>query len=157
MACGSPPPNTLKSPRVIIYDVPTDVEADALTDAVWRQNPAVSDIAWSDFQAAFIPRQQIQKGDTTCHWIVSISLEVRDKLRTAQRIFALWLRCRVLDYLVATRCYKCQEYGHVARHCASEADAALAITPPVYVNTRRGNQFAPMTTISLSWSGALTL
>ena len=115
-------PTTLKSPRVIVYDVPLDVEAEALTDAVWRQNPAVSDIAWSDFQESFIPRQQIQKGASTCNWIVSVSSAVRDKLRTAQRIFALWSRCRVLDYLVPTRCYKCQEYGHVARHCASDTD-----------------------------------
>ena len=121
MACESPPP-TLKSPRVIIYDVPTDVEAEALTDAVWRQNPAVSGIAWPEFQAAFIHRQQIQKGDTTCHWIVSVSLAVRDKLRAAQRIFALWSRCRVLDYLAATRCYKCQDFGHVARHCSHTTD-----------------------------------
>ena len=115
-------PPTLKSPRVIIYDVPTDVAAEALTDAVWRQNPAVSGIPWPEFQEAFIPRHQLQKGVNTCHWVVSVSLAVRDKLRAAQRVFALWSRCRVLDYLAATRCFKCQDFGHVARHCRQSTD-----------------------------------
>lgn len=115
-------PPTLKMPRLIVYDVPSDISAEDFTEAVWLQNPGVRDIPWNDFQATFVPRRQLAKGQNTCHWIVSVSALVRKRLRANQRIFALWSRCRVLDYVVATRCYRCQDYGHEAKHCSHTSD-----------------------------------
>ncbi|KOC58705.1 hypothetical protein WH47_09117, partial [Habropoda laboriosa] len=30
--------------------------------------------------------------------------------------------CKAHDYVVATRCYKCQGYGHTSKYCRSSAD-----------------------------------
>src|SRR5436190_23688640 len=54
------------------------------------------------------------------HIVVECSVRIRNWLRGKEKIYIEWQLCRVKDYVDVPRCYKCQRYGHVAKHCNSE-------------------------------------
>lgn len=52
-----------------------------------------------------------------------ISKEAREILIKKERIYIGWNCCRVQDYLVATKCYKCHNFGHTAKYCRNDKEA----------------------------------
>ena len=36
------------------------------------------------------------------------------------RAYINWLRINIKDYVGAARCFRCQRYGHVAKHCTNK-------------------------------------
>ena len=52
------------------------------------------------------------------NWVMKVSPppQVREKLLTG-KVFIAWHACKVRDYIATSRCYKCQDYEHVAKYC----------------------------------------
>lgn len=72
-------------------------------------------------------RQQIKlafktddKNKERCNWVLEASKEARETLIKKERIYIGWNCCRLQDYIVATKCYKCHSFGHTAKYCKNE-------------------------------------
>lgn len=112
---------TKRNPRIVIYDVPRTENDEATLNAIVEQN--------ANTQNRGTLKQQIKLAFKTgdrkkekCNWFLEVSKEARDFLITKERLYIGWNCCRIQDYLVATQCYKCQGFGHTAKHCRSDKD-----------------------------------
>ncbi|CAL7932766.1 unnamed protein product [Xylocopa violacea] len=111
-----------KSPRIIIYGAPRR-ENDAETlQAIIDQNFNEQEKKKYAQQTKIAFKTGNKNNKDSCNIVLETSKEAREILIKKERIYIMWQCCRVQDYIVATRCYKCQGYGHTTKHCRSEGD-----------------------------------
>jgi hypothetical protein len=101
-------------PRVILYDVPRDIPEKELLGCMRKQNQ--DRLTDEDVAAVKFCFRTGRKDSQETNWVLEVPPQVRDKLITG-KIFISWNACKVSDYIFASRCYKCQGYGHIAKHC----------------------------------------
>lgn len=107
-----------RNPRIIIYDVPKDLTEEQLADAVLCQN---KNICRDNFNENFTPRFKTGKrNNDSVNWVVEVTPCVRNSLLKLNKIYIGWIACRVQDFLLVTKCYKCQGYGHISKYCDKE-------------------------------------
>lgn len=112
-----------KRPIVMIYDVGSDLKDEDILDEVFSRNMNGSEIQEEEFKREFKVRHRYKDKrlpGKKCHIVVECSVRVRNWLRSKERLFIEWQSCRVKDYVDVARCYKCQRYGHIAKHCSGE-------------------------------------
>lgn len=113
-----------RDPRVIIYDIPGDMDELEFREAIWQQNPELrAEDSIEDFTRHLSPKFRLGRRESpTTHWVLAVSPAIRVRLKKAGRIYIGWQRCRVLDFNTPTRCYKCLGAGHVATYCREQRD-----------------------------------
>lgn len=75
-----------------------------------------------EFKEEFTVKHKYNDSKSQCgkvHIVVECSVRVRNWLRKQEKIYVEWQCCRVKDYVDVARCYKCQRYGHIAKHCTA--------------------------------------
>ncbi|CAB0042233.1 unnamed protein product [Trichogramma brassicae] len=99
-------------PRMIIYDVPVAHSGPELSELLRKQNPVLSP------QHVLKPIFKVGKRDNeVTHWVMDVSPECRDVLVKEGGLYLGWRRCRVKEHCALTRCFKCQEFSHIAKYC----------------------------------------
>lgn len=115
---------TRKSPRVMIYDVEVPTNMDELIEDIYCQNLSGSGMELETFKKESKVVHTYKKKDpkdTRATLVLECSPEVRNIVRTRDRLYIGWQSCRVKDYNPVVRCYKCQQYGHVAKYCRNKS------------------------------------
>lgn len=108
-----------KKPKMILYDVPLDLTARELTQVVFSKN--IENLTLEEFEKGFNPIFKVgPKKRSSVHWVIEGSPIVRKLLINKSRIFVDFASCRIKDYLAVTRCFHCQKFGHVAKHCRQQ-------------------------------------
>uniref|UniRef100_A0A6P7GKV9 Uncharacterized protein LOC114339402 n=1 Tax=Diabrotica virgifera virgifera TaxID=50390 RepID=A0A6P7GKV9_DIAVI len=107
-----------RKPLVIIYDVASaDKEEDVIED-IRSQN--FEHMTAEQFAEAFKVRFRTgPRGRSTVHYVVEVSPEIRNVL-VRSKIYVGFSALNAKDYIVVPKCMKCQDLGHVAKHCAKE-------------------------------------
>lgn len=81
-------------PKIMIYDVP-EGELEEVCNGIWQQNPT-NRVDERELKDGFKLIKEIagrQRGKR--HWVVECSPEVRNWLRTSEKLFIEWNSCRV--------------------------------------------------------------
>lgn len=106
----------IRKPKVIIYNVCSDMEINELTEEIYERNFPLMDK--NKFCTNFKPKFKLgPKNEKTVHWVIECSGEIRKEMINKQRILIDWNSCRVRDYTAVSRCFKCQKLNHVSKHC----------------------------------------
>ncbi|KAG7196414.1 hypothetical protein KM043_018822 [Ampulex compressa] len=107
---------TGERPRLIVYDVPSDLKESEVTRSIAAQNSLnlQEDEAAQHMRALF---KTGERGKATVNWVLEVAPEIRRKILAKERVNIGWMSCKVRDHLQVSRCFKCQSYGHIAKHC----------------------------------------
>ncbi|CAL7932962.1 unnamed protein product [Xylocopa violacea] len=113
---------TKKSPRVIIYGAPRIEDDKEILQAIFEQNFNEQERKKYSQQTKIAFKTGNKNNKNSCNIVVETSKDVRELLIKKERLYIMWQCCKVQDYIVATRCYKCQGHGHTTKYCRSEVD-----------------------------------
>ena len=110
-----------KNPKVIIYDIPSDINQEEIANTVFRKNEKQFSMGKEEFITNFKPAFKVgPRNKDTVHWVVECEPKMRRLLINQKKVFLDLTACNVRDYVVAPRCYNCQEFGHVKKHCSKD-------------------------------------
>ncbi|CAH1406620.1 unnamed protein product [Nezara viridula] len=101
-------------PRIIIYDVPSDLEQEKIVELFWTINAKKLDPNKQHFSLVF---KTGPRGRDTVHWVAEVSPAVRNEILAEGRVFLDWSSCNVRDWVAVTRCNKCQGFSHIEKFC----------------------------------------
>lgn len=101
-------------PRMIIYDVPSEYDADSIKAIFWSQNGKSLNKDVDKFNPVF---KTGARGQATVNWVVEVNHTTRKELNREGRVFFEWHSCRIKDWIQISQCYKCLGFGHIARDC----------------------------------------
>ena len=94
-----------RNPRLVIRNVPEDITTTNIGRTVIKQNPDLY-LKAGDINAKF---NYVTKKHTQ-NLVVEVNAQTR-KLLLQKKVKLGWLICKVEDYLVATRCFKCSRFN----------------------------------------------
>ena len=111
-------------PRLMIFGSTSDHQTD-LVMKLHNQNKVVREFEddFEQFADLVIPiRSWPGRARGTFTWLVEASPEARrlliDKMKG--KAYMDWRSVRIVDYVGATRCFKCQNYGHRGSYCPKD-------------------------------------
>jgi len=109
----------LRNPRLVIINIPQEISIGNLEDTLRAQNTDVN-LKQGDINAKFC----YETRKHTRNLVMEVSAQIR-KLLLHKKIKLGWQICKIEDYVVATRCYKCSRFNHRARDCRGEETCPL--------------------------------
>jgi hypothetical protein len=112
----------LRKPRIIILNVPEDMNTTNIEDTIIRQNPNFN----------------LTKGSMTANFtyvtkrkhrnaVVKVGADTRKTLLRS-KIKLGWQVCRT-DYVAVTRCFKCSKFNHRTTECRGDVTCPLCASP----------------------------
>ena len=109
----------LRNPRLVVINIPEEITTENLEDTLIAQNTDVS-LTQGDIVTKFC----YETRQNTRNLVIEVSAKTRKTL-IERRLKLGWQICKIEDYVVATRCYKCSRYNHRARDCRGEETCPL--------------------------------
>uniref|UniRef100_A0ABD2VX66 CCHC-type domain-containing protein n=2 Tax=Trichogramma kaykai TaxID=54128 RepID=A0ABD2VX66_9HYME len=107
-------------PRMVIYDVPVKHTPQQLIQVIKQQNDEVSS-AECHFEPKFKIGKREPEGDFV-NWVCEVSPQFRNAVDRTKRLYIDWNRCKVRDFSSISRCFKCQEFDHIAKFCKAQVN-----------------------------------
>jgi hypothetical protein len=104
----------LRSPRLVILNIPEEISVDNVVDTIAAQNTDIN-LQQGEIQ----PKFSYQTKKHGRNLVIEVEAGTRRRLLQS-RMKLGWEICTVRDYIVATRCFKCSKYNHRAHECRGE-------------------------------------
>jgi hypothetical protein len=113
----------LRKPRVIILNVPDNINTDNIEEAIIRQNPDLNLT-----KGSIVPKFTYVTKRMHRNAVVEVGSETRKTL-TQRKIKLGWQICRTDDYITATKCFNCSKFNHRTTECRGEVICPLCAGP----------------------------
>lgn len=111
-------------PKIVIYDVPKgEPESDtSLFSDIFDNNILGKCNLTKEDHLRTMRRVSLfgKRDSATMNMVITCHPEARKILIDSGLCFLGWNACRARDYLGATRCFKCHQYGHISKACTQE-------------------------------------
>ena len=105
---------TLRKPRMIIINIPIETTPENILETLTQQNSELDMIGDN-----IVPKFCYTTKRGTRNMVIEVNSETRKRL-LHNRVKLGWTLCKVDDYLVAKRCYRCSRYNHTHKECKGE-------------------------------------
>jgi hypothetical protein len=115
----------LRKPRLIILNVPEDISTTKTEDSILKQNPGLC-LKKGSIAAKFTYVRKKMYRNAVVE--VGGGADTRKTL-LHRKIKVGWQICRIEDYLVAIRCFKCSKFNHRTQECRGEVTCPLCAGP----------------------------
>lgn len=103
-----------QKPRISVYGVKRNISDSDLSKYLTSQN----DLSTSSHCKPLFRFGRKDSDET--NWVVEVDPESRKKLLMVGKAYIWFGRCRVEDYTRISRCFKCQGFNHITKHCKCE-------------------------------------
>ena len=113
----------LKKPRIILLNVPEDINTTNIEDAIIRQNPDLNLM-----KGSMVPKFTYVTKRKHRNAVVEVGADTRKTL-LHKKIKLGWQICRTDDYVTATRCFNCSKFNHRTIDCRGEVTCPLCAGP----------------------------
>ena len=133
--------HTLRKPQLIVFNIPEDISTTNTEDTILMQNPDLN-LRKGDIVAKF---SYVTK-KMTRNLVVEVGADTR-KLLLQRKIKMGWQICRIDDYLVANRCFKCSRFNHRHRDCRGEVTCPLCAGPHMLKECRLTQRHTSASTV----------
>ena len=105
---------TLRKPRMIILNTPTEITPENITEILTQQNSELATVGEN-----IVPKFCYTTKRGTRNIVIEVNSEIRKRL-LHNKVKLGWTLCKVDDYLVAKRCFRCSRYNHTHKECKGE-------------------------------------
>jgi len=105
---------SLRKPRMIILNTPTEITPENILEILTQQN---SELATEGEN--IVPKFCYTTKRGTRNIVTEVNSEIRKRL-LHNRVKLGWTLCKVDDYLVAKRRFRCSRYNHTRKECKGE-------------------------------------
>ena len=109
----------LRNPRLVILNIPEDISVGNLEDTLIAQNSELN-LQKGDSKAKF--RYETKKHIRNL--VIEVGAQTRKRF-LQKKVKLGWLICKIEDYVVANRCFKCSRFNHRFRDCRGEESCPL--------------------------------
>jgi hypothetical protein len=109
----------LRKPRMIIRNVPQDISVENLEGTILYQNSEL-DLITGDIDARF--KFRTKRGQV--NMVIEVGSETRKKL-VNKKLKIGWIICKVDDYLIAQKCFRCSRFNHRQQDCRGDETCPL--------------------------------
>lgn len=99
------------NPSIIVFDVEDSYKGEELAEVIAAQNDGLE---VSDLDVKFPIRSRKQGYN---NWVIQMLPDAFATLSRRDKINLKWRRYTFKEHFRITQCYKCAEYGHLARNC----------------------------------------
>ncbi|KAF2897004.1 hypothetical protein ILUMI_09171 [Ignelater luminosus] len=104
-------------PLVTLFDVPTSMSEEDLLGGIHEQN--FDDMSKDEFLAQLKPRFRTGPRDkATVNHVAEVSPTLRKRILAQGRVYVGFRSIKAKDYVAVPKCVKCQDLGHVGKHCS---------------------------------------
>jgi len=101
----------LRNPRVVILNIPNDVTLENAKDTLTQQNTELNlTEGKTDPKFSYTTKRGMK------NLVIEVDSNTRKKL-LQNRIKMGWTICKVDDYIVAKRCFRCSRFNHTHKEC----------------------------------------
>jgi len=107
-----------KQPRVIIYDVDSQLNGDEIIAGLIDQNPELG-LTKSETDKIVTKHKLGPRDGTTTHWVLEVPASVIPRLE-GKLVFLGLTRCKIKIHQNVPQCFHCQGHGHTAIKCTQE-------------------------------------
>jgi len=105
---------TLKSPRLIVLNVPEDITSENAAQAIVLQNSELN-LKENELKPKFVFEDRKKHKNL----VIEVTSETRKRL-VDRKLKIGWHVCYSSDYVSVTRCYKCSKYNHRTQECVGD-------------------------------------
>lgn len=111
---------SLWNPRLIVHDIPVDMERESILNCIREQNLPHANP--DDIVCKYLYPARDKKF-RSC--VIELPHDCRRQLLRAGRVNIGWSACRVDDHVSIIQCYNCMGFGHIASKCSKNACCGL--------------------------------
>ncbi|XP_015365949.1 PREDICTED: uncharacterized protein LOC107163183, partial [Diuraphis noxia] len=107
-----------KQPRIIIYDVNSQLNEDEIVTGLSDQNPELG-LTKLETDKITVKNKLGPRDSTTTHWVLEVPASVIPRLE-GKLVFLGLTRCKIKVHQSVPQCFHCQGYRHTAIKCTQE-------------------------------------